>query len=81
MENKTSYLVQVSLPSNDTNELLKNLRILRQYTDEMFVQFILDVSMKGYRHLMNLFYEETETWKLPYDEFNDVVDKLMKEVS
>ncbi len=77
MEDKTSYFVQITLPSNDTNELLKNLRILRQYTDEMFVQFILDASMKGYRHLMNLFCEETETWRLPYDEFNDVVNRLM----
>jgi Lrp/AsnC family leucine-responsive transcriptional regulator len=79
MEHKTSYLVQITLPSNNTNELLKNLRILRQYTDEMFVQFILDASMKGYQHLMNLFYEENETWRLPYDEFNTVVDRLIKE--
>ncbi|TFH10659.1 MAG: winged helix-turn-helix transcriptional regulator [Candidatus Thorarchaeota archaeon] len=79
MENKTSYLVQISLPSHDMNELLKNLRILRQYTDEMFVQFLLDASIKGYRHLMDLFYEGTESWRLPYDEFNDVVDRLTKE--
>ncbi|MHA1662518.1 MAG: hypothetical protein ACTSVR_04610, partial [Candidatus Thorarchaeota archaeon] len=73
-----SFLVQISLPSNDTNELLKNLRILRQYTDEMFVQFILDASMKGYHHLMNLFYEETASWNLPYDKFNETLDELSK---
>ncbi|MHA1422544.1 MAG: Lrp/AsnC family transcriptional regulator [Candidatus Thorarchaeota archaeon] len=78
MEDKTSFLVQISLPSNDTNELLKNLRILRQYTDEMFVQFILDASMKGYHHLMNLFYEETASWNLPYDKFNETLDELSK---
>ncbi|MGY5860604.1 MAG: winged helix-turn-helix transcriptional regulator [Candidatus Thorarchaeota archaeon] len=79
LENKTSYLVEIILPSHDTNELLKNLRNLRQYTDEMFVQFVLDISGKGYRHLMNLFYEKTGTWKLPYDEFSDLVDRIVKE--
>jgi DNA-binding Lrp family transcriptional regulator len=81
MEDTTSYLVQISLPSHDTNELLKNLRILRQYTDEMFVQFVLDASMKGYRHLMNLFQDETHGWKLPYNEFTETVDRLTKEES
>ena len=79
MENKTSYLVRINLPADDTNELLKNLRFLRQYTDEMFVQFLLDVSSKGYRYLMDLFYEGTGSWRLPYDEFSDVVDRLTKE--
>ena len=59
-------------------ELLKNLRFLRQYTDEMFVQFILDASMKGYRYLMDLFYEETESWNLPYDKFTETIDNLTK---
>lgn len=81
MEDKTSYLVQISLPSHDTNELLKSLRFLRQYTDEMFVQFLLDASGKGYRHLMNLFHEEDERWSLPYDEFNELIDKITKEES
>ena len=81
MENKTSYQVAIYLPASDTNELLKALRILRQYTDEMFVQFILDASSKGYLHLIHLFSEEDGTWRLPYDEFNDVVDRLMKEES
>jgi len=81
MEDKTSYLIQITVPSHDTNELLKNLRILRQYTDEMFVQFILDASMKGYSHLMNLFQDETQGWKLPYDEFTDTIDRLAKDES
>jgi len=78
MEDKTSYLVQITLPADDTNNLLKNLRSLRQYTDEMFVQFILDASMKGYRHLMDLFYAETESWNLPYDKFTETLDELSK---
>jgi DNA-binding Lrp family transcriptional regulator len=79
LEHETSYLVEIILPSQDTNELLKNLRFLRQYTDEMFVQFVLDIQGKGYRHLMDLFLEDGEKWRLPYDEFNDLVDRLMNE--
>jgi len=81
MESKTSYGVQIYLPAPDTNELLKALRILRQYTDEMFVQFLLDASSKGYLHLIRLFSEKDGTWRLPYDEFIDTVDRLAKEES
>jgi len=81
MESSTHFSVQVYLPATDTNGLLKNLRLLRQYTDEMFVQFILDASHKGYCHLINLYNKESESWSLPYDEYIGIVDKITKEES
>jgi hypothetical protein len=35
-------------------------------------------TMKGYRHLMNLFYEEPESWNLPFDKFTETLDELSK---
>jgi hypothetical protein len=81
MENKMGYLVQITLPSHDINELLKHLRILHQYADETFVQFLLDASTKGYQHLMDFFCKESETWHSSYDEFVNVVDKHSKKES
>ena len=81
MESSSHFFVQVYLPATDTNEFLKHLRSLRQYTDEMFVQFLLDASHKGYCHLIDLYNKETESWSLPYDEYIEVVDKIIKEES
>lgn len=79
MESRSHFFVQFHLPSTETNEFLKHLRNLRQYTDEMFVQFILEGSHKGYCHLIDMYSEDTESWRLPYEEFSEKIDAILKE--
>ena len=78
MESSTHFFVQVYLPSTETNDYLKHLRKLKEYTEEMFVQFLVDWSHKGYGYLIDLYDAESASWKLPYDEFVKGIDKLMK---
>jgi DNA-binding Lrp family transcriptional regulator len=79
MESKSHFLVQFFLPSTETNEFLKHLRNLKQYTDEMFVQFMLDGEHKGYSHLIDMYNEDTESWRLPYEELSEKIDAILKE--
>jgi DNA-binding Lrp family transcriptional regulator len=79
MESRNHFFVQVYLPSTETNEFLKHLRNLKRYTDEMFVQFVLEGKHKGYCHLIDMYSEDTESWKLPYEEFSEKIDAILKE--
>ncbi|MFW9788408.1 MAG: winged helix-turn-helix transcriptional regulator [Candidatus Thorarchaeota archaeon] len=78
MESSRHFFVQVYLPSTETNEFLKHLRNLKEYTDEMFVQFLVDAKHKGYGHLIDMYSEESESWRIPYDEFENIIDEVMK---
>jgi DNA-binding Lrp family transcriptional regulator len=79
MESSSHFFVQVYLPSTETNDFLKHLRNLREYTDEMFVQFLVDATHKGYCHLIDMYSKETESWRLPYEEFTEKIDAILKE--
>ena len=78
MESSSHFWVQIHLPSTETNDLLKHLRNLKQYTDEMFVQFIVDGKHKGYCHLIDMYSEETGSWRIPYEEFGKTIEDLTK---
>jgi hypothetical protein len=58
---------------------LKHLRNLKAYTDEMFVQFLVDGTHKGYCHLIDMYNKNTESWSLPYEEFSEKIDAILKE--
>ncbi|MHA2153225.1 MAG: Lrp/AsnC family transcriptional regulator [Candidatus Thorarchaeota archaeon] len=79
IESSSHYFVQVYLPSTETNHYLKHLRNLREYTDEMFVQFLLDSKHKGYGHLIDMYSEDTDSWKLSYEEFVEKIDAILKD--
>jgi len=79
MESRSHFFVQVHLPSTETNAFLKHLRGLKEYTDEMFVQFLVDYTHKGYCHLIDMYSEESESWRLPYDECVGKIDAILKE--
>ncbi len=78
MESSSHFFVQVYIPSTETNSLLSHLRSLREYTDEIFVQFLLQGTHKGYCHLIDMYSQESESWRLPYDEFIEKIDAIMK---
>ena len=78
MESSSHFFVQVYLPSTETNDFLKHLRNLKQYTDEMFVQFLVDGKHKGYCHLIDMYSKETESWRIPYEEFSKIIEDLTK---
>ena len=78
MESSSHFFVQVHLPSSEANNYLKYLRDLKEYTDEMFVQFLVDSFHKGYGHLIDMYDEKSESWKLPYDEFLKTIEKVVK---
>ncbi len=79
MESSSHFFVQVYLPSTETTDFLKHLRNLKEYTDEMFVQFLVDYKHKGYCHLIDMYNKETENWRIPYEEFSEKVDAILKE--
>jgi DNA-binding Lrp family transcriptional regulator len=79
MESSSHFFVQVYLPSTETNEFLKHLRNLKEYTDEMFVQFLVDGTHKGYCHLIDMYNKDTESWSLPYEKFAEKIDAILKE--
>lgn len=79
MESSSHFFVQVYIPSTELNEYLKHLRTLKQYTDEMFVQFIVEGKHKGYCHLIDMYSKESESWRLPYDEFAEKIEDIVKE--
>ncbi len=79
MESNSHFFVQVYLPSTETNAFLKHLRNLKAYTDEMFVQFLVDGTHKGYCHLIDMYNKNTESWSLPYEEFSEKIDAILKE--
>ncbi len=62
-----------------TNNFLYHIRNLREYTDEMFVQFLLQGEHKGYCHLIDMYSEETESWRIPYEEFSEKIEAILKE--
>jgi len=78
MESNSHFFVQIYLPSKDTNAFLKSLRNMKQYTEGMFVQFVLEGTHRGYDHLIDCYDVDTESWRLRFDEFNETVDKLTK---
>ena len=78
MESSSHFFVQVYLPSTETNDFLKHLRNLKQYTDEMFVQFLVGGKHKGYCHLIDMYSKETESWRIPYEEFSETIENLTK---
>jgi DNA-binding Lrp family transcriptional regulator len=77
MESSTHFFVQTFLPSSEANDYLKHLRNLKEYTDEMFVQFLVDEDHKGYGHLIDMYDAESGNWKLPYDEFVKTIDRVV----
>ncbi len=79
IESNSHFFVQVYLPSKATNEFLNHLRSLKQYTDEMFVQFLLEGTHKGYCHLIDMYSKETESWRIPYEEFAEKIEDITKE--
>jgi DNA-binding Lrp family transcriptional regulator len=79
MESSSHFFVQVYIPSTEINEYLKHLRNLKQYTEEMFVQFIVEGKHKGYCHLIDMYSKDTESWRLPYDEFSKKIEDILKE--
>jgi DNA-binding Lrp family transcriptional regulator len=79
MESSSHFFVQVYLPSTETNDFLKHLRNLREYTDEMFVQIIVDSTHKGYCHLIDMYNKDTDSWRIPYEEFVEKIDAILKE--
>ena len=79
MESSSHFFVQVSIPSTEINEYLKHLRTLKQYTEEKFVQFIVEGKHKGYCHLIDMYSEDSESWRLPYEEFAEKIDAIVKE--
>lgn len=78
MESSSHFFVQVYLPSTETNDFLKHLRNLKQYTDEMFVQFLVDGTHKGYCHLIDMYSKETGSWRIPFEEFSKTIEDLTK---
>ncbi|MBY8999045.1 MAG: AsnC family transcriptional regulator [Candidatus Thorarchaeota archaeon] len=78
MESGSHFFVQVYLPSTETNNFLKHLRNLKQYTDEMFVQFLLSGTHKGYCHLIDTYSKDTGSWRLPYEDFLKTIEALTK---
>ena len=78
MESNSHFFVQVYLPSTETNHFLKHIRNLRQYTDEMFVQFLVEGTHKGYCHLIDMYSEETGSWQIPYEKFSKTIEDLSK---
>jgi DNA-binding Lrp family transcriptional regulator len=78
MESSSHFFVQVYLPSTQTNAFLKHLRNLREYTEDMFVQFLLEGTHRGYCHLIDMYSSETESWRLPYEEFIGKIDTILK---
>jgi DNA-binding Lrp family transcriptional regulator len=78
MESSSHFFVQIYLPSTETNDFLKQLRNMKQYTDEMFVQFLVDGTHKGYCHLIDMYSEETGSWRIPYDDFSKTIEDLTK---
>jgi DNA-binding Lrp family transcriptional regulator len=76
LESGTHFCAEVYLPSTETSSYLQSLRFLRQYTDEMFVQFIVGGTHKGYDHLVDIFDKETGSWNLPYAEFVKILDEI-----
>ncbi len=79
MESSSHFFVQVYLPSTETNDYLKHLRNLREYTDEMFVQILVDGTHKGYCHLIDMYSEDSESWRIPYEGFVEKIDAILKE--
>lgn len=78
MEGSSHFFVQVYLPSTETNAFLKHLRNLKQYTDEMFVQFLVGGNHRGYCHLIDMYSEETGSWQIPYEKFSKTIENLTK---
>jgi len=78
MESSSHFFVQVYLPSTLTNDFLASLQNLKQYTDEMFVQFLLMGKHKGYGHMIDCFSNDAESWKIRFGEFVETIDKLSK---
>ncbi len=79
MESSSHFFVQIFLPSTQTNNLLYQIKNLREFTDEMFVQFLLKGEHKGYCHLIDMYSEDTESWRIPYEEFTDIIEAALKE--
>ncbi|MHA2026303.1 MAG: winged helix-turn-helix transcriptional regulator [Candidatus Thorarchaeota archaeon] len=79
MESSSHFFVQVYVPSSEANDYLKHIRNLREYTDEMFVQILVDGTHKGYCHLIDMYSEDSESWRIPYEEFVEKIDAILKE--
>ncbi|MHA1615079.1 MAG: winged helix-turn-helix transcriptional regulator [Candidatus Thorarchaeota archaeon] len=78
MESSSHFFVQIYLPSTVTNDFLISLRSLKQYTDEMFVQFLLTGTHKGYGHMIDCFSNDAKSWKIRFDEFVETINELSK---
>ena len=75
---RSHFCVDVYLPTSETSNYLKILKNLKQYTDEMLVQFVVGGTHKGYDHLIETFDEESGSWSLPYAEFVKTLDDISK---
>jgi len=65
LESSTHYMVTVGLPASEVNQFLQRTRFLKKYTNEFFVQVMLEGTSKGYVHLLEAYNKKTESWELP----------------
>ena len=78
MESRSHYNIRISIPLEETNEILQSMDLFKKYTDEFFIQFLLQGKSKGYSHLLKTYNNDTGTWEIPLEEILDIIRKHAK---
>ncbi|MFX0045640.1 MAG: winged helix-turn-helix transcriptional regulator [Candidatus Hermodarchaeota archaeon] len=78
LENDVHYEVVVTIPPSETSQLLQRLNTFRRYSEEFFIQVVVESRGKGWTHILDMYNNETNGWEMPIADMLTKVRELAR---